>query len=66
VQAQHTRPKKDKLMGQIKRTIVIDDEDVLNLKHCIERTQSMWDSSKDLWPFTILDIIKRYDEIKRK
>lgn len=51
-------------MGQIKKSIVIDDEDILNLKHCIERTQNMWEYGNDLWPFVIMDIIKRYDEIK--
>jgi hypothetical protein len=53
-------------MGTIKRTIIVDDEDILNLHHCIERTQHMWDSGKDLWPFTILDIIKRYDKYEKK
>jgi hypothetical protein len=49
-------------MGNIKRTILVDEEDIANLQHCIKRTQFMWDSGEDLWPFTILDIIKRYDK----
>jgi hypothetical protein len=48
-------------MGEIKKQITIDEEDIMHLQHCLARTYRMWEMDFDLWPFTIRSIIERYE-----
>ena len=41
--------------------IEINEETYQNLKHCIERTEYIWEPFTDLWPFEIMHIIKEYE-----
>jgi hypothetical protein len=43
------------------RTITICEEDILNLKACLETTKDSWEFGFDLWPFTIQNIIKEWE-----
>ena len=46
------------------KNITISEEDLENLKHCLDRTKKIWESHIDLWPFTIMSIVKRWEESK--
>ena len=48
-------------MGTIKKHIIIDDEIIANLKHCLERTNDMWEYGLDMWPFDIQYIILEWE-----
>jgi hypothetical protein len=41
--------------------VEINEETYQNLKHCIERTSPTWEPFTDLWPFEIMNIIKKYE-----
>lgn len=49
-------------MGTDKRSIIIDDEDVLNLKSAIDKLMPTADPYTDLEIFTLRDIIERYEK----
>ncbi len=49
-------------MGQIKKLIEIDEEDIANLKHCLDVTKDTWVWGVDLWPLTIMHMIKEYEK----
>ena len=49
-------------MGQIKKTIEIDDEDITNIINCLERTRKHWVPFDDLWPFTLQHIVYEYKQ----
>ena len=48
-------------MGENKQFVSINDEDVLNLLDCLERTKIIQTPGVDLWPFTIKRIINSWE-----
>lgn len=48
------------LERQVSKKIDICEEDVVNLKECLERTRESWVYPIDLWVFTIQHIIKEW------
>ena len=52
-------------MGEIRKNIIICDEMIANLKHCLERTDHMWEWGIDMWPLDITHIIKEWEKSER-
>ena len=50
------------MSNQVVESIDLCEEDIMNLKHCLERTKEMWEYPVDLWVYTVQHIIKEWEK----
>jgi hypothetical protein len=49
-------------MGTIKKQIIIDDEDIANIKECLNAVGKIASAGVDVYPFTLIAIIREYEK----
>jgi hypothetical protein len=47
-------------MGTIRKTIELDDEDVMHILNCLAKTRKYWEAGEDFYPFVLQSIVNKY------